>query len=114
MSVVGLVGNCVVILLAQPVTPEGSTWKVQSLVLLLSAPGGNGDVETAGVMVTDELEGWLQVAIGGHDHSDVVGAADRKSHEVDRQGDVDAFLLGSLVRPSSRISEGSGDHGCPV
>ena len=45
-------------------------------------------------MATDELEGWLQVAIGGHDHSDVVVTIDRKRYEVDRQGDIDPLLLG--------------------
>ena len=68
-------------------TPEGKARESQSLVLSLDAPSGNCDVETARVMATDELEGRLQVAIGGHDHSDVVGAADSKPHEVDCQGD---------------------------
>ena len=114
VSVVGLISNCVVIRLAQPVTPEASAWKSQSLVLPLSAPSGNCDVEMARVMATDELEGRLQVAIGGHDHSDVVGAVDRKPHEVNRQSNVDSLLLGWTVRPIWRISKSSCDHRRPV
>ena len=114
MSVAGLVSNCVVIRPAQPVTPEGSVWKSQSLVLPLDAPSGNCDVGIARFMVTDELEGWQQVIIGGHDHSDVVVAIDRKCYEVDRQGDVDTLLLGRRVRPVWWISKCSGDHRCSV
>ena len=84
MSVVCQVSNCVVIRPTQPVTPEVSAWKPQLLVLPLYAPSGDCDPEMARVMATDELEGRSQITIGGHDHSDVVGAVNRKPHEVDR------------------------------
>ena len=109
-SVGGRVGNCVVILPAQPVTPDGGAWETQLLAPPGSSPSSHCDVEASRVVATDELERRSQVTIGGHDHADVVGTADGQRHEVDCQGDVDALLLGRLCWPTCRVSKGAGDH----
>ena len=52
-------------------------------------------------MVSHSFESRQQVIICGHHHADVVIALDRKSYEIDGQGNIDALFL----RPSLQVSE---------
>ena len=56
-------------------------------------------------MVAYCLESWQEVIIRGHHHADIVGALERESDEVRRQGDVDAFFLRIPLCPSRRVLE---------
>ena len=60
-SIPGLVCHRVVVGPVQPVAPESR--KPQSLVVPSGAPGGHRDVDSAWVMVTDDLEYRKQVIV---------------------------------------------------
>ena len=57
-------------------------------------------------MVSHGLESRQQVIVSGHHHTDVVGALDCKSYEIDSQGYIDALFL----RLPLRVSELSPYH----
>ena len=102
-----MIFNGGVIRAIQPMTPE--TGVIEPLVLTPVAPGTHFHATFGWPMVSNGLEGRQQVIICGQHHTDVVGALECKSDEIDGQGYIDSFFLG----PSLLVSELSLYHRSP-